>query len=525
MASFSEQVTRPGVGQPVGDDQPTVAEAGFRQQWATYEQGATGARATFYDPDVTPAYGTRVPRPQTPADPLAVAVGNASLLGIGYFLLGRKVLGVAAVLVTVALLFVLLSVTPTLWFEFVVVAWWVAVVGHGWALARRRPRPRPVRTQRVTAFAVALPVLLAFGLLRFDAARIEDDITAARAGGDCEAALAATGSFWFGHDLADAPLTERAGATVRACDQLRTAGRVLDSSLEGDTGALAAGFGDLTDVLTGLPGHEEMVRSTVDGFVRALPVDDPCDTSAITDWLRKKKPGGALSAASEVVPQVAPSALVECADAFMATSDWDVAKLRYQQLLDEYPDHELAPKARAGVTKATQAIELANVRALLTTSGGSVPAYCATPAAYSAAKPYVPNAPNRALVYGNEAHTGKIPPAWRAKDAADAVVVICAGETEYGTPVQTCPYEAGSSLSPYGYTDVTFHKIAIPLRVFEVRTGKLVAQFKLEIGGASCPAVLEYRTSSYVDLGPPSQVYVTASITDVQGAFRPMLVP
>jgi hypothetical protein len=102
--------------------------------------------------------------------------------------------------------------------------------------------------------------------------------------------------------------------------------------------------------------------------------------------------------------------------------------------------------------------------------------------------------------------------------------VVCAGETEYGTPVQTCPYEAGS-LSLLDYTDVTFHKIAIPLRVFEVRTGKLVASFKLEIGGASCPAVLEYTSYSYTDFGPPSQVYVAASVTDVQGAFRPMLIP
>ena len=518
--------TQPPTG--AGDaERHTVPHLGGAQtapygQWPAY-----GQTTTFYDPDATPSYGTRLPKPPKPpkpADPLAVAVGNASLLGIGYFLLGAKVLGVVAALVTVVLLFVLVSVSPTLWFEFVIVAWWVTVIAHGWVLARSRPRPNPVRTQRFVALGAAIPVLLAFGLLRFDAAGIEQDTTAARADGDCAAALAATGKLWVGHELANAPLTVRADDTVRACDQLRTAGQELDTALDGDTDALAAGFDDLQGVLDDLPGHEEMVRSTMDRFLGALPVDDPCDTKAVTDWLGKEKPRGQLADATKIVPRLAPDAIVGCADFFMEKSDWQSARQRYQQLLDQYPDHELAPKAQAGVTKATQAIELNNVRTLLTPAAGSTPAYCDKPAPYSAAKPYVPGRPNRALVFGNDAHTGKIPPGWKATDAADAVVVICAGETEYGAPVQTCPYEGGAD-SIFGYVDVTFHKIAIPLRVIEVRTGKVVASFKLEIGGASCPAILEYRSSSYADFGPPSQVYVAASITDVQGAFRPLLVP
>ena len=481
-------------------------------------------RPTFHDPDATPSYGIRVPQPPKPADPFAVALGNASLLGVGYLLLGRKGLAVTAALGTVTLLVLLVTTAPTLWFELLIVAWWVAGIVHGWVLARPRPRPEPVNTQRFVALGAAIPVLLAFALLRLDAAGIEQDTTAARADGDCAAALEATGSLWFGHELANAPLTVRADDTVRACDQLRTAGRELDTALAGDTDALAAGFGDLQGVLADLPGHEEMVRTTMDRFLGALPVDDPCDTKAVTDWLGKEKPGGVLDDASKVVPEIAPAAIVGCADSFMEKSDWQSARQRYQQLLDQYPDHELAQKAKTGVTKATQAIELNNVRTLLTPAAGSTPAYCDKPAPYSAAKPYVPNRPNRALVYGNDAHTGKIPPGWKARDAADAVIVVCAGETEYGAPVQTCPYEGGAN-SLLGYVDVTFHKIAIPLRVFEVRTGRLVASFKLEIGGASCPAILEYRSPGYVDFGPPSQVYVAASVADVQGAFRPMLVP
>lgn len=510
-ASQEEPITPPTESaQPSEPDQPTVPALGT-------------PLPPFVDPDRTPAYGTRIPRPPRPADPLAAAVGNASLLGIGYVLLGRKGLAVANILVTALLVGLLVSVAPTLWFEVLVVVWWVAVIAHGWVLARPRPRLQPTRTHRLVALGAALPVLLAFGLLRFDAAGIDRDVADARAAGDCERALTATSELWFGHRVADAPMDERADDTVQACDRLGTAAKKLDTALAGDTGALAAGFDGLAGVLADLPGHEPMVASTVDEFVGELPVADPCRTMAITDWLREKNPrGNVFRPSADVVPEIAPTAIVDCADTFMAKSDWQTARQRYQHLLDEYPDHDLAPEAQNGVVKATQAIELANVRSLLTTSGDVQPAYCTSPAPYSGAKPYVPNAPNRALLYGNAAHTGKIPAAWLAKDAADAVVVICAGESRYGTPVQTCPYE--SEIGIYGYTDVTFKKIAIPLRVFEVRTGKLVADFTVQIGGASCPAVLEYTSYSYVDFGPPSEVYVTASVNDVRAAFRPLLV-
>ncbi|GAB1513901.1 hypothetical protein [Actinophytocola sp. KF-1] len=478
--------------------------------------------AAYVDPDATPPYGIALPTARKAAEPFAAAAGNASLLGVGYFLLGRVVLGVTALLGSLLLLVLHLTAWPTLWFSFVVVGWWGLGVVHGYLLARTHPRARPATRQWVVALAAALPVLLAFGLLRFDAAGIGQDVAAGRADGDCAAALAATDRLWFGNRLADVPLAERADDTVAACDRLRTAGEELDTGLAGDTGALADGFARLDGVLTDLPGHEEMVRSTVRRFVDGLPTDDPCRTTAVTDWLTDEKPGGVLRAASDVVPGVAPAAIVACADGFMTASDWQRGRTYYQQLLDEYPDHELAAKAQQGVVKATRAIELANVRSLLTTTGDAQPAYCSTPAPYSGAKPYVPGKPNRSLVYGNAAHTGKIPAGWRAKDAADAVVVICAGETEYGAAVATCPYEADTIA---GYVDVTFRKIAIPLKLFEVRTGKLVAQFTLQINGASCPAVLKYTSYSYVDFGPPSEVYVTASVNDVRAAFRPLLVP
>ncbi len=466
------------------------------------------------------------PEPQAgprPADPIAVAAGNASLLGVGYLVLGRKGFAVVSVLVTAVLVWLLCTVAPFVWFEGVVVLWWVALVAHGWVLARGRRRPGSARTQRLVALAVTVPVLLAFGLLRFDAAGIEQEITRARADGDCGRARAATDELWAGHTVADAPLVTRAEDTAKACQWLTRAGRELDAALAGDADALRAGFGHLSRVLAAHPGHERMAATTLAGFLEALPVEDPCDTKVITDWLTAEKPRGAvLGAAADIVPGTAPRAILACADGHLAANAWQVALDQYRQLLDRYPDHELAPRAAAGAKKATQAIELANVRTLLGTPSGALPAYCATPAPYSGARPYVPNAPNRSLVYGNAPHTGKLPKSWLARDAADAVVVLCAGETQYGTPVQTCPYE--SKLGLGGYRDVTFHKIAIPVRLFELRTGRLVADFKVEIGGASCPPVLHYTTYSYIDTGPPSQVHVTASPGDVQAAFRPLLV-
>ncbi len=483
--------------------------------WAT-SVGGTHA-LPYYDPDLTPPYGTPRPRVRRPADPFAVAAGNASLLGIGYFLLGRKLLGVLAVLGTVLLLFLHLSNWPTLWFEFVVLGWWVAVVAHGWFLARQAPRPRPARKQRIIGLAFALPVLLVFGFLRFDAAGIESDAAAARADGDCGQALAATDRVWLGNRLANAPLAERADDTVAACDELRIADGDLEDGLAGQIAALDAGFGHLRAVLADHPGHEEMVRSTVNRFLAGLPTDDPCRTTAVTDWLKDAQPSGVLRGASDIVPGVAPSAIVECADGYMQASDWQNGRKFYQQLLDEYPDHDLAPRAQQGVVKATQAIELANVRALLSSTGNERPAYCDKPAPYSAAKPYRPGKPNRSLLYGNTVQTNKIPASWRAKDAADAVAVICAGDSQHGAAVGTCQYVPRTG--PEYVVNVTFHKIAIPLKIYEVRTGKLVRTVTVQIDGSSCPDVVQYR--GYV---PPSDVYVSASVANTQAAFRSLMV-
>ncbi|EHN75164.1 hypothetical protein SMCF_5375, partial [Streptomyces coelicoflavus ZG0656] len=71
-------------------------------------------------------------------DPLAVAVGNASLFGAGYLLLGRRALFWAAGAVTASLLWLTYTTART-WCELLVALWWAALVAHGWWLARRHP--------------------------------------------------------------------------------------------------------------------------------------------------------------------------------------------------------------------------------------------------------------------------------------------------------------------------------------------------------------------------------------------------
>ena len=220
---------------------------------------------------------------------------------------------------------------------------------------------------------------------------------------------------------------------------------------------------------------------------------------------------------------VAPAALVGCGDSLMTADDWTNARTRYRQLLDQHPADRLTARARDGINRATQAIELANVRSLLVQDGAeddTQPAYCSKPAKYSGAAPYGKGT-NRALFFGNDTYTDKLPSSWRTTDPAHAVLVICAGDEDYGTAVQTCPYQ--SETSPYSPTNVTFRKIAIPVKVYELRTGKRVAKRKIQISGASCPRRISYTTYGPLDTGPPTEQYVKASTADVRAAFQPLI--
>lgn len=501
-------------------------EPALQYQFAAEPGIQTPAGSTYFDPDTIPIpVLAKPPRVIPPRDPLAVALGNGSLLGIGYGMLGRRVLTTLAIIVTAVLVTLLATTIRTLWFEIVVLGWWVVVIAHGWYLATKQSRPADqaeAKRQRFVALAITLPVILVVGALRYDSARIDSAVADARAAGDCAQALEVLDARWVGHRIANAPLSVAGDDTVAACNQLQKAGVNFDAALTGDAEALRVGIGRLRSVLNLQPGHDEMVERVLERFLDRLPTDDACSTKVLTDWLgHAPRDKSMLDRAVDIVPQIAPEAMVECGDNLMAASNWTLARERYQQLLDEYPDHDLAPRAQEGVTKATQALELANVRQLLTTTTGGQPSYCTTPAPYSGAVAYGATRPNRALFYGNAEYTDRLPAEWKATDAADAVLIVCAGASEFGTPVETCPYEA--PISPLGYTDVTFKRVAIPVRVFEVKTGRLVADLRVEIGGASCPPILQY--TGFSALGPPSEVYVTPSDPDVHAGFTTLINP
>ncbi|WP_328504237.1 hypothetical protein OG828_43155 [Streptomyces sp. NBC_00457] len=472
-----------------------------------------------------PTYLVREPEPYgaRARDPLAVAIGNASLLGVGYLMLRRWRFAAFSVAGTVVVVSLVASTARTS-YEIVALVWWVAVTVHGWFLARRSAgQGGSVRGQRLVALAVTLPVLLAAGLLRYDASRIGDSVTEARESGDCAEVSAAQDRVWFGHRIADAPLSARGDEVVQDCRRLDTARAQLASSLTGDTGALERGFKTLASVLAE-PGNEKTVEATLNGFLRALPAEDPCDTVTLTYWLRDRESSNdVLDRSAETARRTAPAALVECGDDLMGTDDWRQARAQYERLLDEYPDDGLASRARKGARKATLSIELDNVRSLLAGGDDSQPEYCSHPAKYSGAKPLSKGA-NRALYYGHdeysEDYAAKLPGSWKAKDPTDAVLVVCMGEETFGGSVETCPYQARSSGKT---TYVTFYKIALPVKVYELRTGKLVANRKIQISGSSCPAVITYYTSGDIDPGPSSARYVSESTSDVRAAFRSLI--
>lgn len=571
------------------------------------------------------------PVPVRERDPYAVGLANASLLGIGYGMLRRPRIALGAAGVSVVLVTLLATAGRNVWFQAVVLAWWIGVTVHGWYLAGGRPRRRPaaapeasaqatgvqqetevqqaaeaeqpvaaartagaepedtrpapppppsvpptlpanVRRDRLVALLVAAPVILACTALRLDASRIEGNAADAHRADKCAEAVSDLDGLWFGHRLADAPLTARAEESTEACELLlraerqaeedrvrgaRTlkvyadhpgalwegadsrradlllaqAGDELDTGLTGDTDALSAGFGHLATVLQeyggGGEGREDRggdVDDALDEFLGALPTDDACQTKAVTDWLGSRESGdGELARAADVVPEVAPGAIVDCGDALMADDTWKQARTQYEQLLDEYPDHELSGAAEDGVERANLAIELDNVRGLLKPGPyGEKPEYCDNPAPYRGARAYGGNGPYRAMLIGQSKHRSKLPSSWLAKDPKDAVAIICAGRSKHGSTVATCPYE--SDLAIGGVQNVAFKKREIPVRVYELRTGELAKKTTVEIGGSSCPAVLEY-TYYGVDAGPPSEVYVTSSASDVRAGYEPLIYP
>ncbi|PNG19983.1 hypothetical protein [Streptomyces cahuitamycinicus] len=452
------------------------------------------------------------------ADPLAVALGNATLLGIGYLLLRQRRLAAIAVLGT-AVFVGLTARTAETRYEVLLLAWWVAGTAHGWFMARRSSEHAVRLGQRAGTLALALTVVLTAALLRIDAYGIENRVTEARASGDCEAAMTAQGEVWWGHRLAGAPVVEPGDTVVEACHRLDGAASTLaHAARRGSTDDLGRGFGTLAGVLNDDPRNEQTVRTVLDTFLDALPTDDSCGTAALTTWLRDRGPShDVLDRSADTAARTEPAALVGCGDHLMAEDAWPQAREHYQQLLETYPDDSRKDEARGGVRKATLAIELDQVRGLVDDTSDASSGYCAEPAKYSGAPRYRKGS-GRALFLGDSEYTGRLPGSWRTGDPAKAALVVCADEAENGAAVQTCSYE--NKKSRYLPHQVTFHKVKIPLKIYELRTGKRLDPRSVQIGGSSCPSMLRYEYYMY-DLGPGDQ-FVSTSKAGVRNAFRPV---
>ncbi|MFI8443568.1 tol-pal system YbgF family protein [Streptomyces rochei] len=451
------------------------------------------------------------PREPREPDPFAVAAANASLLGAGYLIMGRRVLFWAAAAVTVALLWLSYRTART-WCELLLVAWWAAVVAHGWWLARRHPAAGPRRGQRVLALALTLPVLAATGWVRSDAYGIEDAVDEGRADGHCGAAVEAQERVSFRHRLVAAPVAARGDTVVEACERLDTAAGHLNGGLTGDLDALEAGFGRLGAVL-GEPGNERTAAATLQEFLRQLPTDDGCLTLTVADWLRDRDGGPEVLSgpASDTAARITPGALMECGDALMRDEEWADARESYRRLLDDHPDDGRADDAREGIRKAGLALQLDRVRALVAAADSMDSGYCRKPAKYPAA-PAHRKGRGGAVFVGDTEYTDKLPEEWRA-DTPGAALVVRAGETEAGDVVETCRYRDHEGR----VGSVRFNKLAVRVKVYALRSGKLVTDRKVQMGGESCPGLLRY----FGEL--PSRMAVTPSNADVREAFGPVV--
>jgi hypothetical protein len=499
-------------------------------------------------------------------DPLAVAIGNASLLGAGYVMLGRPRLAIGTGAATAALVVILASVGPPGWpWRAGLFLWWMALTLHGWHLAgggwgRPAPllpgRPGRDRTQRTAAIVVAGAVLLALLGLRVDAWRIDRDAAEAHRAGDCAEALSILDGLGAGHRVAYGSLAARARDGGQACELLVDAGRQatanrllaaaatletygahpaarwegadqrradlllaqanddLETALTGDLESLADGFGHLSTVLDEIAGREEDVDLVLDAFLGNLPGPEPCRAVPVTDWLAERPASeDVLDRSIDAARRVAPTAMLRCGDQHLNREQWQQARRHYRMLLDQYPDHELAGRAGRAFREAELGLELATVRALVDDESGGLPAYCDEPARYRGADPYRGGGPYRTLLFGDDHDRDMLPSSWLADDVADAVLVICADEVEYGSVVDTCDYVGGGE-----FATITFRARRVDIRVYELRTGDLLADTSVEIRG-HCPTIVTFVDS------PPSQRYVESTESDVRTAYRPIIDP
>lgn len=88
--------------------------------------------------------------------------------------------------------------------------------------------------------------------------------------------------------------------------------------------------------------------------------------------------------------------------------------------------------------------------------------------------------------------------------------------------MRTCRYTPfiGSSGTD---TWVTFYKIQVPVRVYELRTGHLIRTGNVQISGSVCPATISYTTYNGIGF-PDTEQDVKPTAATIRSAFQPLVV-
>ncbi|MGH8876169.1 MAG: tetratricopeptide repeat protein [Stackebrandtia sp.] len=494
-----------------------------------------------------------------PVDPVAVVVGNASLLGIGYMFMRRPRLAAAAVTGAVFFGFALALDPGAVFWRILLALWWSATIVHSWWLTRHpadeRPLvdiddPDPTWRSRVFAVGVTGLVLVSFMGLRLDAWLIVQSAAQVHEDGDCEQAIVSLEELGATHRIAYGSTTAAGEADLEACRMLVTAldqqpdvgaetlesylkhpgarwegagpkraellltvSRIVDHNVEA---ALKAAFTQLSVTVKETPGESGNVREVVEAFVSDLGAEiSDCRAKKINDWLYARSWGAPeisdpIAAASGNVPD----RMLDCARARFDADDFEEARKVYKQFLSEFPDHRQADKAADELYKVESAIERKNVNGLLESEE-----YCDAPAPYRGAEPYKGKGPHEMRMFGLSADEHDFPKSWTTRDVDDTVLAVCVDGPSRGSFQQSCLYE--SPMAPYGATKVDFYASKFKIKAYEVKTGERVASYTKEIGDP-CPAVLKYETYG-VDIGPPDEVESDYTDKAVRSMFQRLM--
>ncbi len=494
-------------------------------------------------------------RPERPtADRLAVLLGNATLLGLGYAFLRRWGL-VATALAGTALLVIILAVAPgSPGWLIVLAVWWLAMLAHGsWLTRAQRGEPtgRPM-TQRIVAGVVVVALAATVVGLRIGTAQTVDDAAEAHAAGDCERAtellddIGPTDRVVYGSkaldgeadqetcwqllralDLAeqDPPRLLEAAAGLQvymddpralwAGSEVRRAELLLDAAYDADyvdQESLEAGFEQLTTTLDAHPDLADQVSQTVAAFLADLAEDpDNCAARDVVEWVDGQ--GWEPSALAEPVAAASdevPRRILECARDLSDADELTASRHTYEAFLHDFRADHRADDASDELYDVITGIQRKEVRGLLTAGR-----YCANPSPYRGADPYQRSGGNPMRVYGIHTEAHDFPRSWLADSLADMVLVACVDGPKEGSFQDSCLYE--SDASPWG-SEVRFYASRFDVKLYEIRTGRRVAAFSDEFGEPCPPSIL---VESFVDdfFVPPEKKRSSFTSAEVRGMF------